>query len=110
MNINITARHFKAHETLQEYIVGEITKLQKYYDGIIGVDVVLSYEKPMQSVKTAEVKVSVHGTILTAIEKSNDFIKSVDAAVGKIERQVKKYKSKQREKKKATLRQRQAKV
>lgn len=110
MNITITARHFKAHDTLKEYIVESLSKITKYYDGIISVEVVLSYEKATQSVKMAELIVNVHGAVLKAAEKSGDFVKSFDAAVAKIERQVMKYKSKQREKKKSTIRQQQAKV
>ena len=110
MNITITARHFKAHETLKEYVFESLSKLEKYYDGIISVEVIFSYEKPAQSVKTAEVHVSVYGAVLKATEKSGEFFKSFDAAVGKVERQIVKYKSKHREKRKSTIRHQQAKV
>ncbi len=110
MDVKITARHFKAHETLQTHAVDAIRKLEKYYDGIIGVELILSYEKPSQSIKAAELLVQVHGSLLKAMEKSEEFTKSIDAAVAKIERQLQKYKSKQREKKKIEIRRTREKV
>jgi putative sigma-54 modulation protein len=110
MNVTITARHFKAHETLREYALGSMKKLEKYYDNIVTAEVILGYEKSANSLKSAEVLVSVHGALLKAIDKSEDFPKSIDAAVAKVERQLVKYKAKQREKKKTTIREKQAKV
>lgn len=110
MVIHITARHFKAHETLRTYATDSITKLEKYYKDIVSADMVLSYEKSVNSVKTAELHISVYGTVLTALEKSQEFEKSIDAAVEKIARQIKKYKSKQRDKKKVIIRRSQAKA
>lgn len=110
MNVTITARHFKAHETLQEYAVDAIKKLEKYYDGIVSAELILSYEKPMQSIKAAELHVVVQGTLLKAIGKSEEFHKSIDAAIVKVERQLQKYKSKLREKKKIDIRRTREKV
>jgi putative sigma-54 modulation protein len=109
MEITITARHFKAHSTLREYAVDSLKKLEKYYDNIVTAEVILSYEKTANSLKSAEVLVSVHGALLKSIDKSDDFPKSIDAAVAKVERQLEKYKSKIREKKKTTIRKKQAK-
>ena len=110
MDIQITARHFKAHETLREYAHESLKKLERYYTGIISAAMVLSYEKASHSVKVAELIVTVHGTVLKALVKSDDFVKSIDAAIQKTERQIQKYKSKQREKKKSVIRTKQSKV
>lgn len=104
MNVTITARHFKAHDTLRTYAYDAIKKIERYYNGIVSVDLILSYEKPMNSLKIAELHVLVHGTLLKSTEKSDDFLKSIDVAVAKVERQIKKYKSRQREKKKTIIR------
>lgn len=109
MDIHITARHFKAHESLRTYAFDSIKKIERYYNGIVSANFVLSYEKAVNSVKIAELHVTVHGTILKAIEKSEDFVKSIDAVISKIERQIQKYKSKQRVKKKTEIRKTQAK-
>jgi putative sigma-54 modulation protein len=91
MNINITARHFKAPESLKDFTKKEVARLKKYYDGIIEGEVILSWEKLTQ---IAEVKLKVYGQTLAAKEKSDDIRKSITLAVDKLERQLKKYKEK----------------
>jgi putative sigma-54 modulation protein len=95
MTLIFTARHFKAHESLKEFADGELEKLSKYYDGIIKSEVILSYDKPTNSIKTAEV--IVHGNnhqTFTAKESTNDFKLSMEYAIEKIIVQVRKYKDK----------------
>ncbi|MFZ4620462.1 MAG: ribosome hibernation-promoting factor, HPF/YfiA family [Bacteroidota bacterium] len=104
MDMHITARHFKAHETLRSYAFRSINKLEDHYDGIISAKLILSYEKATNSVKTAELIVKVQGSILKAQEKSSEYQKSIDTAVEKIERQLQKHKSKTREKRKTVIR------
>ncbi|MFQ5825229.1 MAG: ribosome hibernation-promoting factor, HPF/YfiA family [bacterium] len=101
MRINFTARHFKASERLKEYAEKKVQRLKKYYDGIIDCEIILDYEKLKQ---IAEIAIKVFGQRLVAIEKSEDIYKSIDLAVDKLERQVKKFKEKLREhgKEKAT--------
>jgi len=96
MNVQITARHFKAHEGLKQYALSQVSTLKKYYDGIVNGTIILRYEKLRDSVKIAEINLAVFGTNLVAVEKSEDFYKSIDNAVGKLERQLIKYKSKRR--------------
>ncbi|MBI2430088.1 MAG: ribosome-associated translation inhibitor RaiA [Ignavibacteriales bacterium] len=109
MDIHITARHFKAHESLRTYAFDSLKKLERYYNGIVSANVVLSYEKAVNSVKRAELYVTVYGTILKAIVGTDDFVKSIDSVIAKVERQIQKYKSKQRAKKKSVIRKTQAK-
>jgi len=96
MDIQFTARHFKARGSLKNYAIGEIERLKKFYDGIVSADIILSYENTRNSVKVAEINLKVFGKHLVAVEKSDDFFKSVDYAVEKLERQLKKYKDKHR--------------
>lgn len=109
MDIHVTARHFKAHESLRTYAFDSMKKLERYYNGIVSANFILSYEKAVNSVKMAELYVTVYGTVLKTVVKSDDFVKSIDAAVVKVERQIQKYKAKQRDKKKIVIRKTQAK-
>ena len=84
--------------------VRSVRKLAKYYDGILRADVILSYERSSQSVKVVEINLHVYGALLAAKEKSEEFRKSIDLAIGKVERQLAKYKTKLRMKNKKTLR------
>ena len=94
MRINITARRFKLSNELKDYVEKEVLRLKKYFDGIIDVVVILSWEKMD---RLAEVKLFVHNAVLTAHERSSDMYKSVDSTVEKIEKQLRKYKGKIRD-------------
>ncbi len=91
MRINFTARHYKSSPRLKEYAQNEVSRLEKFYDGIISCDIVLDYQKDIQ---IAELNLTVYGQVLTVIEKSDDIYKSIDMAVQKMERKLKRYKEK----------------
>lgn len=104
MNITFTARRFRPHADIKEHALDEVKKLGKFYDGIVSANVILSFERATNSVKKAEINLHVYGTILSATEKSEDFIKSIDKSVGKLTLQLSKYKSKLRAKDKGRVR------
>ena len=93
MRINITARHFKLSKELKSYAEKEVLRLKRYYEPIIDVEIILSWEKKD---RLAEVNIGVYGTVLTAHERSGDMRKSIDRAVDKLERQLKRYKDRRR--------------
>ncbi len=93
MRFNITARHFKLSEELKAFTQEEASRLAKYYDGILDIEVILGWEKKN---RTAEIKIAVYGTVLTASESSEDMQGSVRVAVDRMERQLIKYKDKLR--------------
>jgi putative sigma-54 modulation protein len=98
MNVKFTARRFRAHPDIKEHALETVKKLDRFYDGIVTADIILSFERVTKSVKMAEVNLHVHGAVLTARGKSEDFIKSIDATVAKLEVQLAKYKTKRRSK------------
>ena len=94
MRINITARHFKLRDELRTFTEKEIQRLQKYYDQIIDADVILEWQKIH---RTAEIKMSVYGTVLTAQAQADEMHKAISHAIEKLERQLIKYKDKLRD-------------
>ncbi len=94
MNISITARKFKLHDSLKDFINEEVTSLQKYNDNILHADIILSYQNLKFSVKKSEIVLNVPGQTFNAAEDSDDFKKSVSSSVDKLSRQLKKLKSK----------------
>lgn len=92
MTILVTCRHFKAHESINAYAEATVGALSHFFDGIVKAEVVLSYEKSRNSVKIAEVTLSVHNAVLTGVARTNDFMKSIDGATEKVLVQLKKYK------------------
>ena len=91
MQVTFTARHFKATEPLRKYAETEVTRLQKYADGIVGCDVVLTLERINH---IADITLKIDNARLTVREISDDFFKSIDQAVEKLERKVKKHREK----------------
>ncbi|MGH2574110.1 MAG: ribosome hibernation-promoting factor, HPF/YfiA family [Ignavibacteria bacterium] len=95
MKLIFTARHFKAHNSLKEFAESETEKLKRFYDGILKCDVILSYEKASNSVKTSEVIVTANTHhVFTSKESSDDFRISMEAAFDKVIVQIKKFKEK----------------
>ncbi len=93
MRITITARHFKAPDTLKSFVREEVSRLEKYYDGAMSSEVILSWEHFNQ---IAEITLKVARQNLAAVEKSEQIRKSVSRAVEKLERQLKKLKDKRK--------------
>jgi putative sigma-54 modulation protein len=104
METHFTARKFRAHKDVKAQALASVKRLDKFYDGIVRCDIILSFERTSNSVKTAEINLRVHGATLTATESSEEFMKSVELAVDKLERQLAKYKTRIRLKEKTTLR------
>jgi putative sigma-54 modulation protein len=80
-------------EELKKFAENEVYRLKKYFEPIIDVEIILSWEKQD---RLAEINMGVNGTILTAHERSEEMKKSITLAVDKLERQLKKYKTRRR--------------
>ncbi len=94
MNIKITSRKFKAKDTLKDFIQNEVKTLERFFDPIHDVNVVLSFTHTKDSIKTAEIKVSIPGKIISVETSSEEFEKSVTSSVEKIRKQLTKIKTK----------------
>jgi len=94
MNISITARGGKASDRLKKYIMDKLSKKERFYDGVIDTEIVLSYEKLTQ---IAEIKMKINNKTVIVREKSEDIYKSIDLALDNCERQIKRFKEKRRE-------------
>ncbi|MBM2844747.1 MAG: hypothetical protein HW407_59 [Bacteroidetes bacterium] len=110
MLTKFTARRFRARQELKEFATDAVKKLDKFYDGIFRADVILSFEGATKNIKIAEINLHVFGTMLTAREKSEDYHKSVELAVEKMNGRLAKYKSKLRAMDKSKVRSMQDKV
>lgn len=104
MDIHFTARRFKAHKAVRNYALNSLKKLDKYYDGIKRSDIILSFERKTNSVKTAEINLHINGMDLNAKETSDDFTISIDRAIEKLVRQLDRVKNKVRQKDKRASR------
>lgn len=96
MQIRTTARHFDLTEDLKDFARKEVKKLEKYFNHIIDCHLILDSEKNRI---TAELTTKVYGTVLSSKHRSYDIYSSIEKAIEKMEAQLKKYKSKLKDKK-----------
>lgn len=91
MEIAVTFRHMEPSESIRSYAEEKISKINKYLDFPIEAHIVLAAEKFRRVV---DVTVSVNGTIIKAMEETEDMYSAIDQVMDKIETQVKRYRSK----------------
>jgi putative sigma-54 modulation protein len=91
MHINLTGRHVEINESLREYVHGKFSKLERHFDQIHNVHVVLNVEKLQQK---AEAKINLNGAEIFAISENTDMYAAIDALIDKLDRQVIKHKEK----------------
>lgn len=98
MNIKINAVGFSASAQLEDFIQKKLTRLEKYNDAILGVDVALKLEKDDNlENKVAEVNVSIKGQDVFAKKNAKKFEEAIDELYDVIKRQLVKIKEKERE-------------
>ena len=99
MEIRIQAVHFDASEQLQAFIQKKVAKLEKFYDDIKKVEVSLKVVKPETAEnKEAGVKVLVPSGEVYANKVCDTFEEAIDLSLEALEKQLVKYKEKQRNK------------
>ena len=91
MQINVTFRHMDHSDELKDYINDRFARLKKYSDAPMNVNVVLTAEKFR---KTAEVVITGDGIRAAAKQEHDDLRAAIDLVLDKIERQLKKFREK----------------
>ncbi|MBV35577.1 ribosome hibernation promoting factor [Kangiella spongicola] len=91
MQINLTGRHLEITEPLKQFVDEKFSKLERHFEQINNVYVVLSVEKIRQ---IAEATVHVNGAEIFANSESEDMYAAIDLLIDKLDRQVIKHKEK----------------
>jgi len=93
MKYNIRGKHIPVTDALREFVEKKLTRLDKYFEAPITseISVTMSVTKNDHRV---EVTIPLPGLMLRAEEKSGDMYASVDLVVDKLERQIRKHKTK----------------
>ncbi|MEE9161674.1 MAG: ribosome-associated translation inhibitor RaiA [Candidatus Neomarinimicrobiota bacterium] len=91
MQIEVTARHFKAPKQLRDFVTKEVRALNRYFDGILDCRIVLSKDNGQE---VAEIIAHSKGHQFTAIEASQKMDRAVILAVEKLKSQMRRYKGK----------------
>lgn len=91
MQINLTGHHIEITDSLREYVEGKFTKLERHFEQINNVYIVLNVEKMQHK---AEAKLNVNGNEIFAISEHTDMYAAIDSLIDKLDRQVIKHKEK----------------
>ncbi|MGX2040971.1 ribosome hibernation-promoting factor, HPF/YfiA family [Methylocaldum sp. MU1018] len=91
MQISITGHHVEVTEALKSYVMEKMQRIERHFDKIVNVHVVLEVEKLIQK---AEATVQVNGANLFAQEESEDLYAAIDGMADKLDRQILKHKEK----------------
>ena len=93
MQVNITFRGIDSTEALKSHLEERVSHLEKYFDRAIDAQAVLSLERYLHN---ADITIHAGQYVLRGRVKSEDMYKSIDEAVDKIEKQLKRYKGRMR--------------
>jgi putative sigma-54 modulation protein len=91
LRISVTFRHLDPSDALKDYVSQKLSKVNKYFDGPIDANAVLSVEKFRQ---IAEVTVTSGRFTVNCTEETDDMYQSIDKVIDKVERQVKRQRQK----------------
>ena len=91
MQINLTGRHVEITEPLRDYVNNKFGKLERHFEHINNVHVILSVEKLQQ---IAEATLHLNGGEIFATSEHEDMYAAIDTLIDKLDRQVIKHKEK----------------
>lgn len=91
MQVNLTGHHVDVTDALRGYVDEKIARLERHFDHVTNVHVILSVEKLN---KKAEATVHIAGADVFADSVHEDMYAAIDSLVDKLDRQVLRHKEK----------------
>ena len=91
MQLTISGHHIDLTEAMQSYVENKMERLERHFDQVTNVNVILSVEKMRQK---AEATVHITGNDVFANAEDENMYAAIDALVDKLDRQIKKHKEK----------------
>lgn len=93
MQMTISGHHVVITDPIRAYITNKLSKLERHYDQITSLTVMLAVEKLSQKI---EATIHVSGAELFAMAEHSDMYVAIDALSDKLDRQLIKHKEKHR--------------
>lgn len=90
MKVTVIAKNIELTQALKEIVQKKISKLEKYFEVEVEAKATLSVQKNRQII---EVTMPFNGAILRSEESTDDMYKSIDLVEDKLERQIRKQKT-----------------
>lgn len=93
MNYNIRGENIEVTQAIREYVEKKVSKLERYFDDKPTADVHVRLSV-YNSEQRIEVTIPMTDVLLRAEERNSDLYAAIDLVVDKLERQIRKYKTK----------------
>lgn len=95
MHVTVTGRNIDLTPALKDYLIEKLKRAQKHFDQPLDATALLSVAKnpSIANNQTAEVTLKVNGTVIRGEESTENMYASIDLVADKIERQLRKYKT-----------------
>lgn len=90
MKVIVSAKNIELTQALRNIVEKKLMRLEKYFNPNVEAQVTLSVEKNRQIV---EVTIPLNGVVLRGEEVNEDMYASIDLVTDKLERQIRKYKT-----------------
>jgi len=91
MQLSVTGHHIELTDALRSYVEEKIKKIERHFDHVTNVHVILSVERHQQK---AEATVHVSGADVFAYDVKDDMYAAIDGLIDKLDRQIIKHKEK----------------
>jgi putative sigma-54 modulation protein len=92
MQVNISGHQLDVTDALRDYIAEKLGRLERHFDKITNVQVILEVEKLKQKI---EATLHIAGGEVVANAEHDDMYAAIDLLTDKLDRQLIKYKEKQ---------------
>ena len=89
MNLSISGRHIDITDGIRDHIGARLEKVKEHFSKVIDVDVILDVQRHGH---IAEINLHANGIRINAKESTGDLYSSIDSALSKIDKQVRKHK------------------
>ncbi len=100
MQVNVSGHHVEVTDSLRNYVATKLEKLERHFDRITNISVILSVEKQRQK---AESTVHISGGEIYADAEHDDLYAAIDMMADKLDRQLIKKKEKTKDRKHRTI-------
>jgi putative sigma-54 modulation protein len=95
MQVTVTGRNIDLTPALKDYLLDKLQRSQKHFEKGLNITALLSVAKnpSVADSQTAEITIKLNGAVIRGEESTENMYASIDLVADKIERQLRKYKT-----------------
>lgn len=94
MNYNIRGENIEVTPAIRDYIEKKVSKLDRYFTEVLDANVHVNLKVNQDKTSKVEITIPLTQLVLRAEEINNDMYAAIDLIVDKLERQIRKHKTK----------------